>query len=71
MILKAQEARALLGRELIDHHCLSQRQLGDMPWEAERSLAALRGQHCLVRKVSRALFGARALLWEFLLFVAL
>lgn len=39
MILKAQEARALLGRELIDHHCLSQRQLGDMPWEAERSLA--------------------------------
>lgn len=39
--------------------------------EPGRSLAALRGQYGLMRKVSRACFPARALLWEFLLFVAL
>lgn len=53
--MKSTRSQALLGRELIDSHYPSPRQFGDTPWETERSLPALRGQHCLLRRVNRAL----------------
>lgn len=53
LILKAQEARALLCRELIDYfnQWLLQRQFWDMTGETEVSQLAVSGQHCSVGRM--------------------